>query len=493
MAIASTSTGPRDDLRKVPQNLEAERALLGGMMLDNRKIAEILELIPSPARKVFHYQEGKRIPRNRVPDGEPFFAHLANQEIFEIVVHLYDRDRGVDLTTLGDELERLDRYQAVGGAPYLASLEEDILSTLYLDDYVRIVVEKWRLRSLLRAAEAIVNDIQHSDEEVEQVLDNSERRIFEVSQQVESKDFVHIGEVAAAGMAEIEARVKHADDGLVGLPTGFGELDRMTTGLRPSNLIILAARPSVGKSAFALNIATEVSVRHNRPVGIFSLEMSAEELNQRLICTLAGVPLGKLRANRLSRQDVDQLHAETIKLNTAPLYLDDSSSLSVLELRSRARRLKSRCPNLSLLIVDYIQLMHAGSFRIENRQQEVSLISRSLKALARELEIPIIGLSQLSRQSEQRTGRSAKDRMPKLSDLRESGAIEQDADLVIFIHREFQSRADRDPSALTEPDLATIRIGKQRNGPVGDFNLLFRGEVTQFVNIHPDATGAMGG
>ncbi len=484
MALPSTLPAPS---RPVPRNLEAERGLLGGILLDNRRIPEVIEIIPTHARdfkrRVVSVQGGF------TSEDEPLFSHPPNQEIFQTILELHNRDHAVDLTTLANELNTRGRYEAVGGAPYLTSLEEEIVSTLHLADYARIVVEKWRLRSLLRVAEAIADDARRSEDEPSEILDRSEKKIFEIAQQSETRDFVHVGDIAADVMSEIEARAKQDSAGVVGLPSGFAELDRMTTGFRPSNLIILAARPAMGKSAFALNIASNVAVRHGRPVGIFSLEMSKEELNQRLLCTLARVNMKKVRSNRLSRQDMDALHEQAMRLGTAPLYIDDSSNLSILEVRSRARRLKAKARDLGLIIVDYLQLMSGGSSRIENRQQEVSQISRSLKSLARDLEVPVIALSQLSRQTEQRGGRTIKDKMPKLSDLRESGAIEQDADMVIFIHREFTTQAEPDADKH-EPQLATIRVGKQRNGPTGDFNLLFRGEFTEFVNIHP---GAMGG
>lgn len=482
MALAAPH--PSGQNRRVPQNLEAERALLGGMLLDNRKIPEVIEAIPPQARR--GPARPARPARSAGAREEPLFSDFANQEIFEVILDLFERDSGADLTTVAEELERRGRYQAIGGAAYLASLEEEMVSSIFLPEYVRIVVEKWRLRTLLRAAETIAEDVLRAEGDAETIISESERRVFEISQQTETGDFVLVGEAAAQSMAEIEARSKHSVQDVIGVPSGFTRLDQMTTGFRPNNLIILAARPSVGKSAFAMNIASEVAVRHRRPVGVFSLEMSAQELTQRLLCTLSGIPLGKLRSNRLSHADLDRLHAETIRLNTAPLYIDDSSSLSILDFRSRARRLKSRCPDLALIIVDYLQLMHVTGMKIESRQQEVSTISRSLKGLARELEIPIIALSQLSRASEQRSGRTTKDKMPKLSDLRESGAIEQDADMVIFVHREFQAKTDEQRNA-GEPELATIRVGKQRNGPVGDIELLFRPELTQFVNIHPDA------
>ncbi|MBI1784845.1 replicative DNA helicase, partial [Candidatus Sumerlaeota bacterium] len=458
MALASSaSTSPR----AVPQNLEAERALLGGMLLDNRKIPEIMEHIPAQARPL----RGVVPMRGSASPGDvPLFSHPPNQEVFDTMIQLYEHDHAVDLTTLANELNRAGRYEAVGGAPYLASLEEEIVSTLYLADYTKIVVEKWRLRSLLRIAEGIAEDVRRSDEEPSEIIERSEKRIFEIAQQTQTRDFVHVGDIAADVMTEIEARAKQDHAGIIGVPSGFIELDKMTTGFRPQNLIILAARPSMGKSAFAMNIAAHAAVRHGRAVGIFSLEMSKEELNQRLMCTLARVSLWKVRANRLSRTEMDELHGQAMRLNVAPLFIDDSSNLSVMEVRSRARRLKAKIPELSLILIDYMQLMHGGTSKIENRQQEVSMISRSLKALARDLDIPVIALSQLSRQTEQRTGRSVKDKMPKLSDLRESGAIEQDADLVIFIHREFRG-GPQDPGAQNEPDLATIRVGKQRNGP----------------------------
>jgi replicative DNA helicase len=484
MALAAPN--PSAQSRRMPQNLEAERALLGGMMLDNRRIADVIENLPAQVRRGLGAGASPASIRKSRSIEEPLFSDFANQEIFEVIVALFERDRGADLTTVAEEIERRGRFQAVGGAAYLASLQEEMVSSIFIPEYTRIVVEKWRLRMLLRTAESIADDVLRADDEVDAIVNESERKIFEISQQTDSSDFIHVGSAAAASMVDIEARAKHSVQDVIGVPSGFVELDRMTTGFRPSNLIILAARPSVGKSAFAMNIASEVAVRHNRPVGIFSLEMSAHELTQRLLCTLSSIPLGKVRSNRLSRVDLDRLHAETERLNTAPLYIDDSSSLSVLDFRSRARRLKSKCPDLSLIIVDYLQLMHVSGTRMESRQQEVSTISRALKGLARELEIPVIALSQLSRASEQRGGRTTRDKMPKLSDLRESGAIEQDADMVIFVHRDFQARAEGEREN-NQPDLATIRVGKQRNGPVGDLELLFRPELTQFVNILPDA------
>ncbi len=487
MALAPSTSG---SLREAPQNVEVERALLGALLIRNALIGEVLESLPAAARAGLYPLDAPPARPRPGDEPEPLFAHRPNQEVFEVIVHLHGRDQGVDLTTLAEELERRGRYEAVGGKDYLLSLEEELVtSTLYVPDYVRILVEKWRRRSLLRAAEAIARDVAGNEEDAEEVIQRSEQRLFELAHQSETAGFVHVGEIAADEMAQIESRAREDLQGIAGLPTGFTELDRLTTGLRPSNLVILAARPSVGKSAFALNIAAEVAVRRSRPVGVFSLEMSRAELTHRLLCALAGVPMDKLRANRAARRELERMHVETQRLNTAPLYIDDSPDLSILDLRSRARRLKARCPGLALLVVDYLQLMRAPVSRNDNRQQEVALISRALKALARELEIPVLALSQLSRQSEQRTGPRRRDRLPRLSDLRESGAIEQDADVVIFIHREIYPRTDQPPPAPDEPDLATVIIGKQRNGPTGTFEVLFRRAYTQFVNVHADSHG----
>ncbi len=492
MALASPAL---PSTRPVPQNLEAERALLSGMLFDNRKIDEVITLIPQQAQRS---SGGVRtIGGTPIPStDEPLFSHPANQEIFETILDLYARERAVDLTTLGAELDRLGRFEAVGGAPYLGWLEEEMVTTIYLPEYARIVVEKWRLRSLLRVAESIADEVRRSEDEVDQILDRSEQKIFDLSQQMESRDFVHVEEIAPRVMMNIEARAKQGATEVTGLATGFKDLDNLTTGLHPSNLIILAARPSMGKSALAMNIATNVAVRHGKPVGIFSLEMSREELNQRLLCTLARVSMRRVRENRLSHSEIGLLHDQTIRLGNSPLYLDDSSNLSILELRSRSRRLKKKVPQLSLIIVDYLQLMSGPNSRTENRQQEVSAVSRALKGLARDLEIPVLALSQLSRQIEQRGGRTLKDQKPKLSDLRESGAIEQDADVVMFIQRDFNKTNEKGsggPAAKPEAELARVYIGKQRNGPTGEFDLLFFGDRTEFVDVvHSGSAGGRG-
>ncbi|MEN6627448.1 MAG: replicative DNA helicase [Candidatus Sumerlaeia bacterium] len=465
----------------LPSNLEAERALLGCLILDNRLIDVALDQFP-PGAAAQGRDTGK--PRRRGEADEPLFFSQAHQTVFGAIMELYETSTAIDLTTLAEKLLLKGQLESVGGAPFLAGLEEDIFAPGQVGEYARIIVEKWRLRRLIRAAQSIADQAAGPGaENVGAMIESAEQKIFAISQDQRQADFVHIGEIVADKLTEIEDRSK-SGGGLPGLETGFEKLDQMTGGLRPANMIIIAARPSMGKTAFAMNIAAHVALRRKRPVGLFSLEMSTSEVTARLLCAEAHVSMGRVLSGKpLRRGELDLLHEAGQRLDAAPLHIDDASTLSALEMRARARRLKARCPDLALIIVDYLQLMHGGGFRYDNRQQEVTEISRSIKALARELEIPIIALSQLSRQSEQRRG--TKDKMPKLSDLRESGAIEQDADVVMFIHRERNMmQADGAPP---QPDLATIRIGKQRNGPVGDFDMLFHGEFTQFVTLAPGA------
>lgn len=460
---------------QLPSNLEVERALLGCLILDNPQIEVVLEVLPSaPVQEAMAPPEARRRPAEM----EPLFFSPAHQFIFSSICHLYQTGNGVDITTLSEELARRGNLETVGGADYLSRLEDDIFSLAQVPQYAQILGQKWRLRRLIRAAHAIADEASTSEAATEDIIESSEKRIFEISQEQQKQDFVCIGDALVNELQEIERRAKHGGE-MPGLATGFAELDRMTTGFRAAQLLILAARPSMGKTALALNIASHVAMREQRPVGVFSLEMSVSELTTRMLCTEAHVSMGRVRGNfTLRRDEIEALHEAGERMASAPIYIDDGSSLTALELRARARRLKKRYPNLGLLVVDYLQLMHSGAARVESRQQEVSEISRGMKMLARELEVPILALSQLSRQSEQRRG---KDKLPRLSDLRESGAIEQDADMVMFIHREPNMQTGENDES--QPQMATLRIGKQRNGPIGDIDLLFLGQYTQFVNV----------
>jgi replicative DNA helicase len=467
---------------QLPHSVEAERALLGSMILDNRQVGIALDILPGLA-----IQQTLNPPQStrRGPEilHEPLFFLNAHQTIFRAIMVLYDTGAGnFDLTTLAEHLNQGGGLEQIGGAPYLAGLEDDIFSLEQVAPLASLITQKWRLRGLIRAAHGIIDDAMASDESPQEIIDRSEKKIFEIAQEQIQTDFVQIHDLVGDQLQEIEQRAKGGGD-LPGLSTGLRELDDRTTGLRPANLIILAARPSMGKTALAMNIAANAALNLQRPVGIFSIEMADNELTQRLLCTQAQVSMRRVRGGKpLRRDELESLHEAGEALALAPIHIDDASSLNLLEMRSRARRLKARCPDLALIVVDYLQLMNSGMGRYENRQQEVTEISRSLKSLARELRVPVLALSQLSRQSEQRRG--SKDKLPRLSDLRESGAIEQDADLVLFIHRERQLKTPID--GASEPELATLVIGKQRNGAVGKFEVLFLPEMMKFVDLaHP--------
>ena len=465
--------------QRLPHNLEAERALLGSLILDNRQFGVAQEVLPNLAVQ----QALKPPPRHRgEPEPEPLFFLRAHQQIFSAMIALYEEKQGFDLTTLAEGLEQRGQLESVGGSPALAGLEDDIFSLGQVAQLAAIVGQKWRLRCLIRAAHGIIDEATGAEAEAQEVIDRSEKLIFDIAQEHDQRDFVHLADVIHDQLIEIEQRSKGGDE-LPGLNTGLTELNNYTSGLRPSNLIILAARPSMGKTALAMNIAANAAIKEHRPVGIFSIEMSIAELTQRLLCSQAHVSLRRVREGRsLGRNELEALHEAGEKIHQAPLFIDDTSSLTMLEMRSRARRLKAQNPGLALLVVDYLQLMSSGASRVESRQQEVSEISRSLKSLARELEVPVLAVSQLSRQSEQRRG--TKERLPRLSDLRESGAIEQDADVVLFIHRE--RNLEKAEERSNEPDLATVIVGKQRNGPTGRFDVFFQGEFMRFADLaHP--------
>lgn len=479
MAMLDTSL---DSAGTLPANLEVERALLGCLILDNRLIDVALDQMPASA--IAQVQESKRKRRRDEEREEPLFFSQAHQTIFAAIMELYEANTAVDLTTLAEKLLLKGQLEAVGGAPVLAALEEDIFTPGQVPEYARIVVEKWRLRRLIHAANSIAEQAARSEtQNVGAVIETAEKKIYDIGQDQRQTDFAHVGEAVADKLMEIEERSK-SGGGLPGIETGFKRLDELTGGLRPSTMIIVAARPSMGKTALAMNMAAHVALRRKKPVGFFSLEMSRGDIITRILCSEARVSMSRVMSGKpLRRGELDLLHEAGERLDAAPLHIDDASTLSAIEMRARARRLKNTVPDLSLIIVDYLQLMHGGGTRYDNRQQEVTDISRSIKALAKELQIPIIALSQLSRQSEQRRG--AKDKLPKLSDLRESGALEQDADVVLFIHREpNQVKAE---GAGPQPDEAVLRIGKQRNGPREDMDLLFWGDFTQFVEVAPGA------
>ncbi|MEE2790615.1 MAG: replicative DNA helicase [Acidobacteriota bacterium] len=441
------SVSPPASERSLPQNLEAERCVLGAILIHNDNFNQAAELI----------------------DADDFFRD-AHRRVFDKMVDLNEKGEVIDLVTLKDELGRSGDLDRVGGPAYIASLVDGVPRSTHVEHYAQIVKEKSTLRNLIFSANRILETAYNAAEESASVLDEAEQAIFSIADDNIHTGFVPLRDLVQGSFATIEQLQEHA--GLVtGVPSGFVNLDELTSGFQPSDLVILAARPSMGKTAFVLNIAQHLGIKTNFTVGVFSLEMSKEQLFMRMLTTEAGIDSHKFRAGLLNEREYGELSAALSRLSEAKVFIDDSASIGVLEMRAKARRLKSE-HGLHLLVIDYLQLMQ-GRGRFENRTQELASISRALKGLAKELEVPVMALSQLSRAPENRS-----DRRPVLSDLRESGALEQDADLVMFIYREEQY----DPSPENE-NLAEIIIGKQRNGPTGVVKLAFLKQCTKFANL----------
>lgn len=440
--------------RQPPYAPEAEVAVLGGMLIDGDAVPKAVEIVD-----------------------DSMFYREAHRRIFRAMVRLFQRGQVVDPITIGEELKKSDELELVGGMAYLAELLDAVPTAANIEYHARIVRERAILRRLIEAASQIIRDSYESGEKtVEQVLDEAEQRIFQVAQTHDREGFVWIKKILYGAFERIEA-IQGAQGGITGVPTGFPDLDAMTGGLQKGDLIIVAARPSMGKTSLVTGIGLHAAISHQIPVALFSLEMSKEQLVQRMLCSEALVDLGRLLRGRLTDDDYVRLAQAAGHLNSAPIWIDDSGALSVLEMRAKARRLKADQPELGLIIVDYIQLMHSkGS--AENRQQEVSEISRGLKALAKELSVPILALSQLSRAPEQRS-----DHRPQLSDLRESGSLEQDADLVMFLYRPEYYVTPLEAQEKGLQGRAELIIGKQRNGPTGIVELFFRKESTRFESF----------
>jgi replicative DNA helicase len=399
------------------------------------------------------------------------FYQDAHRWIFQTMIELFEENVPIDLLTVTERLRKKERLEAVGGATYLAELVELVPTAANVWHHARVVREKAVLRGLIQTATSIVTDSYEDTEDVDMLLDRAEQAIFEISQRKATSGFMHINAILKGSFKRIE-QLYERKELVTGVPTGFIEFDRRTAGLQSADLIIIAGRPSMGKTAFSLNIAQHVGIQVRRPVAIFSLEMSKEQLVLRMLCAEARIDSSKLRTGFLSREDWPRLTKAAGTLSEARIYIDDTPAQSALDIRAKARRLRAELGDLSLVVIDYLQLMQ-GRSRSENRQQEVSEITRALKALAKELQVPVVALSQLSRAVEQR-----KPPRPQLSDLRESGAIEQDADVVALIYRDElydENSADK--------GIAEIIIGKQRNGPTGVVRLAFRGEYTRFENL----------
>jgi len=433
--------------RNPPQNISAEQAALGSMLLQEDAILSVVEILKP----------------------EDFYRQ-SHEIIYRCIGELFDRNNGVDLITLTEELKRKNLLEKIGGVTYLTNLINSVPTAANIEYYVKIIEEKAILRNLINSATKIISMGYEEKEDAKILLDKAEHLMFEVSQRNLGQAFVPIKEILQDSFEKIED-LYHRDEYITGIPTGFTEFDDMTTGFQPSELIVIAGRPGMGKTAFCMNIAQNAAIAKNTPVAIFSLEMSKSQLVQRMLCSEARVDAHNLRKGRLAESDWPTLSMAAGRLSSAPIFIDDTAGTTSLEIKAKARRLKAQ-HNLGLIIIDYLQLMQ-NSTRVENRQQEISDISRSLKSLARELNVPVIAASQLSRAVEQRN-----EKKPRLSDLRESGAIEQDADLVIFIYREEYYKPKTEKRGTAE-----IIISKQRNGPTGTIDLAFIKEYAKFENL----------
>jgi replicative DNA helicase len=441
-----------------PQSIEAEMAVLGAMLIEKDAIGTVMEVLQA----------------------KHFYSDV-HRRIFESITDLYNRNQPVDIVTLSDELKKNNKLEGLGGQAYLSDLMEKVSTAAHTQAYAQLVKEKAMLRDLIRVSTGVIEKSFENSEDAAKILDYAQEQIIDVAQNSTDHGFSSAHVLAQEVIERLEKA--HGDNSSVtGVPTGFRRFDEMTSGLQKSDLIILAARPSQGKTAMALNMAYHAAVddtgKPQIPVAIFSLEMDKYAIFQRMLCAAAGANLHSIRKGFFPREVWTDLTRFSAKIAGAPLWIDDSSSLNILDIRSRVRKLQSQLKNqnktLGLIIIDYIQLIR-GTGRMESRQQEVSEISRLLKDLARSLKVPVLALSQLNRRSEDK-GREGN--RPQLSDLRESGSLEQDADVVALIHRpEYYNREDP-----TLKNKASIIIAKQRNGPVGEVELYFRSELTRFEN-----------
>lgn len=432
--------------RLPPQAVDAEQAVLGALLIAGDGISRIVDIL------------------------EPeYFYRKAHQVVFAAMLDLFDRNEPIDIVTVSQYLKDDGKLDNVGGRQYIADLAMSVATTANLEYYGRIVYEKALLRNLIKAGTEIVSSC-YEETDADVAIDKAEHLIFNLAQRRNLQQLVHIKNIVEESFARIEQRYENRDQ-LSGVPTGFYDLDAMTSGFQPSDLVIVAARPSMGKTAFVLNVAQHVAVEHKVPVAVFSLEMSKEQLVQRMLCSQAEIDANRLRTGLLHNNDWTKLARAMGYLGEAPVFIDDSAVVTALEIRAKCRRLKAEYKALGLIIIDYIQLMQ-GRKATDNRVQEVSEISRSLKTLARELNVPVIALSQLSRAVEAR-----QNKRPMLSDLRESGSIEQDADIVMFIYRDEYYNPDTEHRGEAE-----IIIAKQRNGPTGTVDLLYQSSITRFLN-----------
>ncbi len=454
---AASSTEREYAGRQAPWSNEAEQAVLGAMLLDQDAALKAAELLDD----TMFYREGHRL-------------------LYRAMMALTERGDVIDPVTLREELGKRGDLDRAGGMEYLGSLIDVVPTAANIEYHARIVRDKALLRRLIEAATGIAQEAYEGRGLPGEVLDNAEHRIFQVAQLRRTEEFIRLKELIWPTMERIE-QLQSGHGAVTGVPSGFADLDRLTAGFQKADLVILAARPSMGKTAFILNVVQHAAIEHGVGVGIFSLEMSKDQLVQRLLCSEGLVDAQRLRRGQLRDDDYPKLARAAGLLGTAPIWIDDSAAITPLAMRSKARRLKAE-HNIGMIVVDYLQLMQ-GPTDAESRQQEISYISRGLKALAKELDIPVVALSQLSRAPEQRGGEH---RRPQLSDLRESGAIEQDADVVCFIFRQEFYDGPVDPKTNESIEgVAELSVGKQRNGPTGTVKLFFKKEYTRFDNYSP--------
>ena len=437
------------DVGKIPpHDVDAEQAILGSMLTDQDAVIDAMEVLKP----------------------EDFYRE-DNKYIYQSIINLYNRGEPIDIITVKAELTSMQKFEAVGGIEYLATLPDKVPLVANADKYIKIVEEKSILRQLIKAANEIQSVGYAQNEEIDNIVDQSEKMIFNIMQGKNQKGYTQIKDVLVETFAELE-KLYNQKETITGVPTGFADLDYKTAGLHNSDLILIAARPAMGKSAFVLNIATYAAINTKKPVVIFNLEMSKEQLVNRMLCSEAMVDSNKIRTGKIDEEDWIKLATALGPLSEAPIYIDDTPGISVAEIRAKCRKLKLE-KNIGLVVIDYLQLIQGSGKRNASREQEISEISRSLKILAKELDVPVIALSQLSRAAEAR-----QDHRPMLSDLRESGAIEQDADIVMFLYRDDYYNPDSE-----KKNIAEIILAKHRAGSTGTVELLWMGNYTKFANL----------
>ena len=443
-----------EELQIPPQNIDAEKSALGSMLISEEAVLNCMDLLTADS-----------------------FYKSVHQVIFKTVKTLFERGEAIDIVTVSEELRRNKEFDNIGGADYLTELVNSVTIASNVIYYAKIVKDKSLLRELIKVSSEVVMKSFQDREDVHVLLDSAEQKIFDIRQENMTSGFIPLAGIVGDTIEAIE-KICNQDEEVSGLSTGFKSLDKKLSGLHKGNLIIVAGRPSMGKTSFGLNIARYLGLDKKIPVGIFSLEMSSEEVLMRILCSEAQVDLTRVRDGYVGSSEWAALTSAAGRIKESKIFIDDSPALTPLEMKARARRLKSQYPDLGVILVDYIQLMSAGGSNIHSRQEEISYISRSLKVLAKDIEIPVIVMSQLSRAPEIRSG----DARPRLSDLRESGAIEQDADVVLFIYRPSYYKAPGDVQP-DEENIAEIIIGKQRNGPVGKIDMLFQNKYTRFRDL----------